>query len=285
MEAFETYRDPRICLIWARQQGSLLTTLSLNITREICLYLQPFLHLVWVTKHSLTYFDFECMAAKPAINLKTRISINSDSRWTIAGSDLVAICGCGTEWRNTYLLHESGEVQSLPLTSYEHQACGVIAWRRALFVFGSFCSPGKMKCESLSLTQPSAVWKPIADMQRDRSFFTPTQWQIDVYLCGGWNNTTVEICDGHNMRMASIVLPEGCSSISCVYDGQLLVFTHNFLVVVSVGNHTSVKRHNLGGIHPCVSPTIHNRRAFCYNDAGAIVQYSTEDGSSYYNFK
>lgn len=275
----ETYRDPRICLYWTRQQSTSISRLNFNITREICAYLPPVTQLVWVTKNSFMAFDIARMTTLPAVRLDSLVNINRESRWTMVGCDSVAVCGCGKMWEKCYFLQSTGKVQMLPRTQFDHQACGIIMWREAIHVFGSYSYKGRDKGERLYLKSREENWTPLEDMKDRRSFFTPVKWQSEVYLCGGWNNTTVEIYDGLHLRPAPISLPEGSPSICCVMGQRIFILTHNFLVTVTSPAQVSIKRHGLCGIYPYISPVLHNNVVFSFNDAGVILQYSAEDDS------
>lgn len=275
----ETCQDPRICLCWTRQLSKLYSRLNFNITREVCLYLPPVLQLVWLTKSTLTYFDYTRMNTLPAVRLESPVNINRDSRWAVAGCDSIAICGCGEKWNESYLLQRTGQVQALPGTRYDHQAGGIITWRGAVHVFGSYSHKGGEKCERLCLKSKAEDWTPLEDMKNRRSSFTPVKWRGEVYLCGGWNNTTVEIYDGLHMHLAPISLPEGSPSICYVQGPWLIVLTHNFLSTLTSPTQASVKKHVLCGVYPDISPVLYNHIVFSFSDAGVLLQYSAEDGS------
>ena len=70
-------------------------------------------------------------------------------------------------------------------------AHGIVVWKRAVHVFGSWLRNEGQLCESFDIT----AWTALPKMFHMRAYFTPVVWQEAVYLCGGHINT-IEVYDG-----------------------------------------------------------------------------------------
>ena len=75
------------------------SSLSFNVLSEVVAYLQPLPYPFWVTSNSLTYLSPATKEVSPSIFLETTIDVNANSRWAVANSDSVVVCGGGNGTR------------------------------------------------------------------------------------------------------------------------------------------------------------------------------------------
>ena len=166
------------------------------------------------------------------------------------------------------MLHTSGTVQVLAGMLSGHRSCGVQVWRGAVHVFGSFVDEGATKSECRHLRD--LAWTALPDMHSPRSCFTPAVWRSALYLCGGIENDTIEIWDGHYMTIWNIKLPAANTTSSCVQGGQLLLLSRESLVILSepaAGCPAMVvKRHSLGLITFNPSPVLYKDAIYHFCD-------------------
>lgn len=94
--------------------------LSLNVTREICIYLAELLLLPHVTETFLRFFNTSTWG--PQVRLHTHIRADSGSRWVELENERLFCCGGGsksqtgelrTAWNVAYLLSRDGAVNAL----------------------------------------------------------------------------------------------------------------------------------------------------------------------------
>ena len=45
------------------------------------------------------------------------------------------------------------------------------------------------------------TWHSLPDMRQPRTLFTPAVWKGAIYLCGGWENDTIEVWDGEKIAL------------------------------------------------------------------------------------
>ena len=272
-------RNPRVCLMWVRSHAVVLAGLSRNVCREICVYLLSDLRLALVTSKSLAFFDFKHLCVKPPCEFKCRVPVNEESRWAAVSSSSVVVCGFPSDANQAvrcHMLHMDGRVEKLPDTQYDHQACGLIVWQKAIHVFGSYEEKGSRKCEGLPLAALTQPWVALETMQKKRCYFTPVSWRAAIYLCGGWNNTTIEVFDGVQMRTANFHLPEGSCTLTVVRNNSLLVLSTNFLTVI--GDEAKSLQHDLCGVCTSTLPVLYNEVIYSADFAAGLFRYSPEDG-------
>ena len=123
-------------------------SLSINVIREICLYIED-LQLPQVTSSFLRFFNCETSTWGPQVRLYTRIQANTSSRWIVLEDRRLFCSGGGNYqvgfsagstsyvamWKEAYILGLNGAVNQLPdmLTArYYH---GIIQVRH-IYVFG-----------------------------------------------------------------------------------------------------------------------------------------------------
>lgn len=225
--------EPGISLLWAHQQRSVFSALSLNTLREICAYLPPPYHLALVFNSSLSYFDCSTQTMRPAVTLDREFD-STNSRWVAVDTNRVVLCGGGDgneAWKTAYMLYANGSTLALPDMLHGHRSCGLTLWCRSIYVFGSFVSEGATKSECFSLREQ--FWSSLPDMQTNRSCFTPVVWQSAVYLCGGNQNNTVEVWDGHCMTLLDFLLPVKGNTVGCVQRDEMLLVNGDTLLVLS----------------------------------------------------
>ena len=154
---------------------------------------------------------------------------------------------------------------------------GVIVWKSAVYVFGSCYGPATSKCERLKLACSQEKWAFIEDMAKARAYFTPVLWQEEVYLCGGYQNSTIEVCNGTNIRLIAVTLPEPGKALCCIAGETLLVLSSNYLTKVNTQGEVVAKLHPGCYFVPMTCPML---AAGClyHSDNGKMQMFSAEDG-------
>ena len=118
-----------------------------------------------------------------------------------------------------------GAVQQIAGMLSNHTYHGIVKWRRAVLTFGSSEKPVGHICEQLNLATMS--WEELPSMHKSRDFFTPAVWQGAVYLCGGLNNSTIEVYDGHSINLINQKLRNVAGTIACGTSDYLLIITQD----------------------------------------------------------
>ena len=217
----------------------------------------PLMPFVWT--RGFWFVDFSTHLAGPDIPLRIDqiLILGGESRWVAVDHDrVVACCGsCNLQTvleQRAYELHRSGEVLRLPDPITPHRNFGIIIWRNALHVFGGVVNK---QCEMMSLAWTH--WRRIPDMAKERTNFTPAIWKDAVYLCGGWD-ISIEVWDGHTMRMLTLQLPERQTNISFVWRNMLVVLSCNTFVYISSETSSS-------HVKKATASPLCNTLPVCYN--------------------
>jgi len=283
--------EDRVQIIWARKLVPVFTRLSTNIAREICLFLPSQLTLACIDKDNVCFFDFQTLQLMSPVSL-TRSICTFNASWATVDADRVIVCEGGDNG-NTHsekvlhtalLLHRSGRVEDLTDMKFPHNNSGVIAWRGRIHVFGSYCGPGGEKCERLPLFPVGSAWEQLPDMQFRRALFTPVVWNSAVYLCGGYENSSIEAFNGETMQLLSISLPQrdASPSLACLKNTTLLVFTSNFLVKISMQGTDFTLTTNTLEIPNCctvyTNPVYWKNVVFNCELGNVVNKYSASDG-------
>ena len=188
LPAFTTYQHRHYRLQTTPVPSPLFSPLSLNITREVAAYLPPNFPLLWVEKDHIWLYDLlsgTCSAQLPLLPSQTPFQVSRRSGWVVLDSGRVLVCGGGDGraytalevWKTAYVVHRSGQVDSLSSLAYSHSLFGIVS--------------GMALCTSLapiSLTGTRSVsamdWQSLPDMKESRTLFTPAVWRAAAYLCG-----------------------------------------------------------------------------------------------------
>ena len=131
----------------------------------------------------------------------------------------------------------------------------------------------------------------LPQMHKKRCGFTAATWADAVYLCGGWDNCTVEVFDGAVLRVLALSLPECSGAMACVKGEELLVFTDHYLVTLSKSSNASeaallAKQRQGAGTNPWTPPMLWQGVVFSVGLAspngtkGKVFRYSAEHGNS-----
>lgn len=235
----------------------------------------------WVTENSIQCFDIRTLHLRPAQSLNSPIPSDGDSRWAVMSKDQVVVCG-GTNtaiWKSAFLLNATGRVQILPNMNFGHCSPGFIVKNGIAFVFGSFYGPGGQQCEASKMSS-SQSWSVLPQMHKQRSGFTPAAWQQALYLCGGLDNSTVEVFNGVTMLLLPLNLPQSSVSMACVSGNTLLVLTADHLVVLSKTgeNFNYVVKARQGSCYTSTLPMLWNDTIYSFF-AGEVYRYSAQSGN------
>ena len=154
----------------------------------------------------------------PAVQLTAVIQSNEHSRWTAVRDSSVVLCGgLDTEgrtlgWRTAYQVYKDGQVTVLPDM---HGKSGVLHWQGSVHVFGS-ADP--------AASANAYLFRQLRDgkccLCSDRFDFTPAV----IYLCGGFQNSSVEIFDGRGFRKLGLRLSEAGTAVEWI-QGDCLATT------------------------------------------------------------
>ena len=202
----------KVLLIWTKQRSALYSTLSFNVTREVCEYLGVLDSLADPSSDFLRFFRHKPQLWTSPRPHPTLQICQSSSRWLILTDSSVFCCG-GVEtfsstilfWSSTYLLGSNGNVKSLPLMISPRAFHGVIEWRNKVLVFGGrgqkrkVLSPIKEQPDYMLLTESEVCqlggvvgWQARKPAQYGRCSFNPCLLGEVVYLCG-YGTTAMEI--------------------------------------------------------------------------------------------
>lgn len=181
------FKDPRVCLLWSKRFSRLFSYLSLNLAREICLYLTPNYLLADLRQNSLRFLDARTQTRTPQVPLHCTLALSIDtSRWIILHNGKVLCCGGKSrkDWMSTaYLVSVNGAVERKPALLKGRAAPGLIQWRDYVLLFGGEnCGP-LIDCESLLLPQ-GRCWQVLPSMTGARHSFNPCLLYDIIYLCG-----------------------------------------------------------------------------------------------------
>lgn len=281
--------ESRLYLVWAKQHSQLFSVLSFNITREVAAYLPPSFPLLWVEKDHIWHYDLQLgkvSAPRPLLPKQTPFQVSRRSGWVVLDSGRALVCGGGDGrtytalevWKTAYLVHGSGEVDSLPSLSNSHSSFGIVFWQGSVHVFGSYFPDGDKKCERLGMAEAEG-WCSLPDMKESRTLFTPAVWRGAVYLCGGWT-TTVEVWDGERMMMLELRLPEAERTMACVYKDKVLVLSYRYLSTISAqaGQLTlATKKHPSYYFHTSTNPVVYAGLLYHIHDR-EVSRFALEDG-------
>ena len=275
--------EERVKLLWARRRAPAFAQLSSNVTREICLFLPLQMPLVCVDSNRLRFFDFP-QESVFSVPLERSIRVMNCS-WATVDNNRVVVCEGGANGKThtdnvlhtVLLLHRSGQVNALPSLIYPHNNPGMVVWRRAVHVFGSFAGPGGERCERMHL---GSTWELLPDMHSPRATFTPAIWRDAIYLCAGHSNTSIETFDGVTMRLLEISLVEAGITVTCVRGDTLLVFTRGYLTTLegTFRPVARVARIAKSMLCPAYTPAVlWNGAVYCASQS-MIFKTSPEDG-------
>lgn len=183
-------------------------------------------------------------------------------------------------WKSAYIVHRSGLVKELKDMIYGRFSCGVVVWKKAVYVFGSFGGDGANKAEKGNLG--GKEWKLVGEMHRPRSSFTPAVWLDSAFLCGGYRNNTIEAFDGEAIRLLDLQLPEGTNTLCCLHSSSLAVMTSHYLVLLSKRGtevEKEEKRHSICALYLYQAPVLFGE-ALVNVTEDKVLKYSIETGES-----
>jgi hypothetical protein len=158
---------------------------------------------------------------------------------------------------------------------------GVIVWHSTVYVFGSSYGQASYRCERLKLAGEMEQWGFIEDMAKARAYFTPVIWQKGIYLCGGYQNDTIETCNGTTIRLISAKLVEPGMTICCLKHDELLILSCNYITKISGGWETTANRHQSCYFVPMTAPILSSGVIY-HSDNGKIQMFSAENGQRRY---
>jgi len=228
------FKDPRVCLLWSKRLSRLFRPLSLNIAREICLYLTPNCLLADLRQNSLRFLDSRSQTRTPQVVLTCTIPLSTDtSRWIILHTGKVLCCGGKSrkDWLSTvYLISGNGEVERKPALLKGRASPGLIQWQDYVLLFGGENRGPLLDSESLALPN-GRCWQSLPSMSSPKHSFNPCLFYDVIYLCGCGSEWLEGFAPRANCYTAlSVHLPklENC----CLYvNRDVLVIVSPALVV------------------------------------------------------
>jgi len=231
-------RKAIVFLMWARSTTALFSPLSRNLAREINSYVTS-LDFVWVYEDKLENLNPRTLQWDSPVRLTSTVPLVSAS-WALVDENKVMVCG-GSDGqsvlKHAYEICCNGNVRRIKDMTLGRAQCGIVAWKQALYVFGSFFYgfEGGKTCETLSLSMTTtSEWVQIGDMSKPRAQFTPVVWRNGIFLCGGTpSNNTVAVFDGNFVLL--LELKDGGSAVSFAQSENLVILTGSFISVLSVG--------------------------------------------------
>ena len=240
----------QVSLLWMREVCGFYTSLSRNILREICVYLQ--------SSASLAFFT------------ATGLEIHSLHSHTVTQIPLKeTITGCITThmsyWEilcvGTY--PKSTSVSSVDLKTYivKQEAAmklprncpGVIKAGDFVYIFGGFIG-GFITRESEKFSITTRSWTKIPEMDQTRVYFTPALHLNEIYLCDASSHPSISsfniTTETYTVYSSFIPAINTNASVSFIVDGEL---------IVALNNHSCLKW-SLGSSEPCTAVSYSQRK-------------------------
>ena len=123
-----------------------------------------------VTESSFKFFDFQTTTLGQPVRLITQIQVDGDSRWVFLEDGRVFVCGGMVGKREAWMIGVGGTVEPQPAMNGARYSHGLIAFMKAVYVFGGSNSGNILKtCEKLPLGTPQ--WRTLPNMNQTRAYF------------------------------------------------------------------------------------------------------------------
>ena len=240
--------------------------------------------LPWVTQNSLAFYDPKTMEMGASIQLNPSLPYQcTNSTWILLDDSSVLIHAGGTLDQGSPTVHrlsQDGTVTQLPDMTYSRTCCSLGKWRGDVLALGSY-GPNSSKCELFSVG--NSLWAEVADLHIPRFGCTPIEWTCEVYIAGGNETNTIEVFNGHTMRLLSIHLPESGLCLAVIRRKELVLLTSNYLsgITLQEGSGALSLRHRSHppfDTSPPTPPLLYGHLIFTLVSPGRIAKYSVDDG-------
>lgn len=204
--------------------GNLTNFLQTTFNSPKSAYL-PYLSLTYSTR-----FNCSSKAWDRHTQLRPTLMISADTQYIQLDEERLFLCGGLGGSRKAYLVQADGTWKETMDMSTGRSSPGVVLYERgerAVYVFGGY---SKVKSGE-KLVLKDAGWKPLADMESSRSYFTPVCVAADIYLVGGYSRTAERYSPASNsFSRLTVDVPEATCSVAVASGTLLTLFTANFYV-------------------------------------------------------
>ena len=204
--------------------GNLTNFLQTTFNSPKSAYL-PYLSLTYSTR-----FNCSSKAWDRHTQLRPTLMISADTQYIQLDEERLFLCGGLGGSRKAYLVQADGTWKEAMDMSTGRSSPGVVLYERgerAVYVFGGY---SKVKSGE-KLVLKDAGWKPLADMESSRSYFTPVCVAADIYLVGGYSRTAERYSPASNsFSRLTVDVPEATCSVVVASGTLLTLFTANFYV-------------------------------------------------------
>ena len=212
----------KVWLLHLQSSGSVVASLSLDVIREICSYIEDPLFAA-LYNQTLALYDFSTHnTTQHALPIDVRSGYIQVDRTTVLIVDYEVLT------LDLLTLHITPLAPLLTPRNY----VGVVLVGNTVFAFGGFHGESPLTvCEKCSV--PLTHWTQLPSMHYARSDFTPCAYKALLYLVStaAEDHRTVESFSPHNetFTVLAVSLPEdlelGWASVAFVANGELLLLT------------------------------------------------------------
>jgi len=245
---YKDSRDDKVWLLYIKHTRGDRGRLSLSILREVCAFLHPpanlLTRLTHLTQSSIEIYNFQTTTWAHRVPLTTQIQLDYGSMWVFLEDGRVFCCGgrgMGAGMREAWMIGVDGTVQRQPAMNGARSAHGLIAFEKAVYVFGGSDNSGTLAtCEKLPLGTPQ--WRTLPKMNQTRWNFNPCLFGHLIYLCGF--STTMEAFapQTDTFLPVPLTLPGTLSCCLYVHNDLLVVHQYCYIVKFAVEGGQLVKR-------------------------------------------
>ena len=165
-------------MIFAHRNSLLLSRLSLNILREIGVYLQDCLY-PCVYRSTLRVYNF--VTGQVTEKAITQISDNGTVYCLYAQSRLVCVGAHGGSKLAFSVCVVTGEVRPLADMMHSRASPGIIPWKKTVYVFGGYSDRQPIQ-EAEKFHSIDNTWTELLPMSTPKLSFTPLLHLDKIYL-------------------------------------------------------------------------------------------------------
>lgn len=207
----------RVLLFWTRMQRTCLRTLSTNVLREICSYLDADAELPFYADGQFGLF---IVASKKKLLYECQESFQPGTTLCYVGNKRVMCLG---RTPTTFILSPQSMLNTAPM-AHTRYCPGTIHYRDIVYAFGGSIAP---RCTAEKYSLMDDTWTNLPDMRGSRYAFNPIRIDMSIYLPEvNESSHMVEVfhIGTETYTTLSSSLPfAGYSSISYVYKDEIVI--------------------------------------------------------------
>lgn len=165
----------KVQLLWTRRYSCPIKTLSLNLLREICTYLEQ--DLVFVPALCHDTFRLYNVRARTVNEYKLASTFTSGAVFCFTEGLEVIVVGGWSEVGDVFAI-KTGVAEKLNSMCVARAWPGIYHWKSQTYVFGGNNPSSISSCEK----RREGNWQPLPDMAYARYSFNPCRHQYDLWL-------------------------------------------------------------------------------------------------------